>query len=126
MERHRRLHSEGTRVGLTVIYSGGKEIQRGVAVILNESTGRNVIKVIQHSGRLMLAKLKAEPVDTVIVQVYLPTTGHSDDEQVEVIYEQMNELIDEGKGNDYLVVMGGWNAILGETRDDKEVGEFRA
>jgi len=23
-----------------------------------------------------------------------------------------------------LVVMGDWNALIGETRDDKEVGEF--
>src|SRR6218665_1769165 len=71
----------------------------------------------------MLVKLKAEPVDIVVIQVYMPTTGHSDEEE-EDIYEQMHELIDEEKGNDYLVVMGDWNAIVGETRDDKEVGEF--
>ena len=34
-------------------------------------------------------------------------------------------MIHEEKGNDDLVVMGDWDAIIvGETRDDKEVGEF--
>ena len=44
--------SEGTRV----IYSGVEERQSGVAVILDESTARNVIKVTQHNDRLMLVK----------------------------------------------------------------------
>jgi len=70
-----------------------------VAVLLDKSTARNVIKVTQHSDRLLLVKLKVEPVDIVVIQSYMPTTGHSD-EEVEDIYEQINELISEEKRND--------------------------
>ena len=70
-----------------------------------------------------MVKIKAEPVDLIIIQVYFPTTGH-DDEEVENLYEALEELIDKEKGKDYLVVMGDWNTVVGEVRDEKEVGSF--
>lgn len=106
-----------------VIYSGGMESQRGVAVLLNKEMGNRVTKVIQHSDRLMLVKIQAEPVNLVIIQVYMPTSDHSE-EEVEELYEEMEVLIEKEKGNDYLVVMGDWNAVVGEGKDDKEVGSF--
>ena len=59
-----------TRVERRDRESGGKERQRGVGVLLDESTARNVIKVTQHSDRFLLVKLDAEPVDIVVIQVY--------------------------------------------------------
>src|SRR5207244_2897474 len=35
-------------------------------------------------------------------------------EEVENLYEALEELIDKEKGKDYLVVMGDWNAVVGE------------
>ena len=106
-----------------VIYAGGEESQRGVAVILDKETSKRVTKIVQHSDRMIMVKIKAEPVDLIIIQVYFPTTGH-DDEEVENLYEALEELIDKEKGKDYLVVMGDWNAVVGEGRDEKEVGSF--
>ena len=106
-----------------VIYAGGKESQRGVAVILDAETTKRVTKVIQHNDRLILVKIQADPVDLVIVQVYMPTSDHSD-EEVEELYEEMERLIGKEKGNDYLVIMGDWNAVVGEEKDENEVGSF--
>src|SRR6476661_9971545 len=75
------------------------------------------------SDRLMMIKLNAEPVDVVIIQVYMPTTEH-DDEEVDQMYEQIEELIKKQKGKDNLVVMGDWNAVVGEEGEEKVVGKY--
>ena len=108
---------------IRVIYAGGNESQRGVAVLLDNETAKRVTTVVQHSDRLILVKIQAEPVDIVIIQVYMPTSNHSD-EEVEDAYEQLEELMAAQKGSDYLVVMGDWNAIVGEGREENEIGQY--
>ena len=65
----------------------------------------------------------AEPADLAMIQVYMPTSTHKDNE-VEDIYEQLDCLIKAEKGNDNLIVMGDWNCIIGEGKDENEVGAF--
>ena len=62
-------------------------------------------------------------MDIVVIQTYMPPSDH-EDEEVEALYEELEEMIDKEKGADYLIVMGDWNAVVGEGRDDKEVGSF--
>ena len=88
-----------------VIFAGGEESQRGVAVVLDKDTAKRVTKIIQHSDRLVMVKIEAKPVDLVIFQLYMPTSDH-EDEEVEELYEALEELIDKEKGKDYVVVMG--------------------
>src|SRR5580692_11321670 len=53
----------------------------------------------------------------------MPTSEHSD-EEVEEMYEQLEELMSELKGSDHVVIMGDWNAIVGEGRDELVIGKF--
>src|SRR5580698_3108104 len=108
---------------IRVIYAGGNESKRGVAVLLDKDTAKRVTAVVQHSDRLILVKIQAEPADIVVIQVYMPTSDHSD-EEVEDVYEQIEELVAAQKGNDYLVIMGDWNAVVGEGREENEVGQY--
>ena len=50
-----------------VIHSGGEKGQKGVAIIMDKTMSERVSKVIQCSDRLMLIRIKAEPVDLVII-----------------------------------------------------------
>ena len=109
--------------GYRVIYSCGEESQRGVAVIMHKDVAGKVSKVMQQNDRLLLVKIKAEPVDMIIIQTYMPTSAHCD-EEVEGIYEQIEELVDGEKANDNVVILGDWNAVVGQGRDDKVVGEY--
>jgi len=111
--------------GVRVIYSGSKGGQKGVAVLLDGEVGKRVIKVVQHSDRLrlILVRIKAEPVDIVILQVYMPTTDAEEDE-IESMYEQMEDLVKKEKATDQVVIIGDWNAVVGKGRDNLEVGEF--
>lgn len=63
-----------------VIYAGGSESQKGVAVILDGEAAKRVTEVDQRSDRMMLVKLQSEPVDIAIIQVYMPTSAHDEQE----------------------------------------------
>jgi hypothetical protein len=46
----------------------------------NKSVVRSVVKKIVCNDRIIALKLKAEPVDILIMQVYMPTSEYEDDE----------------------------------------------
>jgi exonuclease III len=109
--------------GYRIVYAGGVECQRGVGVILDGETARRVVSVEAFEDRIIVVKIQGLPVDTVIVQVYMPTSEHLD-EEVELLYEQLEEILAKQKGSDNIVMMGDWNAVVGEGREGMEVGEF--
>ena len=106
-----------------MIYAGGQESQRGVAVLLDKETSKGIMKIIQHSDRLLLVKLKANPVDIVLLLVYMPTTAHKD-EETDKLYDEIEMLLETEKGNDNIIIMGDWNAVVGESKDGNEVGSY--
>lgn len=106
-----------------IIYSGGQESQRGVAFMMDKESAKCVKRVECISDRLMMVQLSAEPVDMMILCVYMPTSAYYD-EDVEVIYEQIEDLITSGRGNEYLVIMGDWNAVVGEGKEENVVGSY--
>ena len=63
----------------TIFYSGGVKAEKGVAVVLRNDVKR-LTKVECCSDKLMFVKISSKPVDIVLVQVYMPTTNHDDDE----------------------------------------------
>ena len=106
-----------------VIHSGSTGGQKGVALILDKEFGKRVKKVVYHSDRLLLVRVEADPVDIVLLQVYMPTSAE-DDEVIESMYEQIEGLIRQEKATDNVIIMGDWNAVVGEGREDREVGGF--
>ena len=82
-----------------------------------------MLKVDLVSDRIIVVKVQADPVDLVIVQVYMPTSAH-EDEEVNEVYNMIEEIVAKEKGRDYLVIMGDWNAVVGEGREGKEVGAY--
>jgi hypothetical protein len=69
----------------------------------------------------MRVRLRGTPVDIVVIVVYMPTSDYEDDD-VEEIYEQIEEEIRKGRGDDYVIVMGDFNAAVGEQGEDGVAG----
>jgi exonuclease III len=109
--------------GIRVIYAGGEEHQRGVALLLEKKVAECVTGIERYGDRIVVVKIKAEPTNMVIVQVYMPTTSH-EDEEIEEMYETLEKIIKQVKGTEYLVVMGDWNAIVGEGRENNCIGRY--
>ena len=77
--------------------------QRGAAVMLDGEVAKRVTCVEQYSDRILTVKISAMPVDMLIVQIYMPTTDH-EDEEVEEMYDKIEKIMDKEKG---LKITGG-------------------
>jgi len=68
--------------GVRMIYAGGDESQRGVAVLLDGTAAKCVTSVERHSDRLLVVNLHASSRwslssrDIVLIRVYMPTTAN--------------------------------------------------
>src|SRR5215469_9478865 len=63
-----------------VLYKGGNESQRGVAILLDKNIQKGLKYVSSINDRLLAIRISAKPVDLVIVQVYMPTSDHREEE----------------------------------------------
>ena len=70
----------------TVYYSRGEQAEKGVAIVVHKSIVRSVVKEIVYNDRITAIKLQAEPVSILMMQVYMPTFEHEDDEVEELYY----------------------------------------
>jgi len=78
----------------TVYYSGGEQAEKGVAIVVYRSIVRSVVKKIAYNDRIIAIKLQAEPINILMMQVYMPTSEHEDDE-VEGLYDITEEILEE-------------------------------
>ena len=106
-----------------IIFSGDDHRVTGVGFILKKEIGKKVVDIFQYNDRIIAIKIETKPVDTIILQVYMPTSTHKD-EEIEEIYEQINEVIEMTKEKENLIVLGDWNAIVGELKEQGVTGAF--
>ena len=106
-----------------IIGSGGDMKRHGVAIIMDEKTCGDILHVERISERLMMTKIKANPVDMMIIQVYMPTS-QAKEEEVDEVYEGVQDILANNKGRYNTVIMGDFNAVVGLGRRSKCVGAY--
>jgi len=95
----------------TVYYSGREWAERGVVTVVHKSIVRSVVKKIACNDRIIAIKLKAEPLNIVIMQGYMPTSEYED--EVENLYDTTAEILEEdGKGETNSIILGDGLALL--------------
>ena len=104
-------------------HSGGDKHEHGVGILLTKEMDSAVIGCWQLSDRVMLLKIGAKPVNINVIQVYAPTTQHSDD-VIDRFYEQVDEARRQCKNGEVTIVMGDLNAKVGRGRSGEVVGNF--
>lgn len=95
----------------------------GVSIILRKKLGDRVKGYVQYNERLIVVRIETKPKDAVIAQVYMPTTDEKD-EVVEHCYEDLGGLISNVKSEENLILLGDWNAIVGEGVEGNVIGRF--
>jgi len=82
--------------------------------VVHKTIVRSVVKKIVHNDRIITIKLQAEPINILMMQVYMSTSEHEDDE-VEELYDIIEEILEEdGKGDTNTIIMGDWNSVVGD------------
>ena len=70
----------------------GERAEKGVAIVLHKSVVRSVVKKIVYNDRIIAIKLQAELINILMIQVYMPTSEHEDDE-IEELYGVIEEIL---------------------------------
>ena len=94
----------------------------GVGIVLDPVRGKKVIQIDDINERIMMIKLDTVPVKTTIIQVYMPTSNSKDEELI-TLYEIAEEIMG-NSGNDKIIMMGDYNAIVGEENADSYIEKY--
>ncbi|GFO12823.1 craniofacial development protein 2-like protein [Plakobranchus ocellatus] len=105
----------------TLIYSKGHTHERGVGILFDVTTAKSLRSGCQISNRVVVAKLIAKQLNLRLIQVYAPTSN-SEDVEVEKFYEEIEKAKGYIKSQDTIIVMGDFNAKLGDERVEDVVG----
>jgi exonuclease III len=84
----------------------------GVAIVVHKSLVRTIVKKFVYNSRIVVVTSQAEPINILIMQVYMPTSEYEDDE-VETLYAILEEILEEdGKGDTNTIIMGSGIVLL--------------
>ena len=72
--------------------------------------------------RIMTIRFQARPFNLTIIQVYAPTSV-ADEEDVDVFYDQLQEIYDNVPSSDMIVCMGDFNAKVGANEKGAGTGK---
>ena len=106
-----------------MIFSGGKKHENGVGFMMTRKISNAMQGYLPISNRVIVAKFAARPVNIVCVQVYAPTSEHSD-EEIEAFYDDVEKAIKTAKSSDIVIIMGDLNAKVGNEKVDNVTGKY--
>ena len=95
-----------------------------MAFIVGEKASKSIKFYDTYSERIILCKLKEEHHDTLIIQIYAPSTDYSE-EDIEQFYDDLSNVVKQNKKwSDKLIICGDFNAKIGKEREEKIVGPY--
>uniref|UniRef100_A0A2S2PFK6 Craniofacial development protein 2 n=1 Tax=Schizaphis graminum TaxID=13262 RepID=A0A2S2PFK6_SCHGA len=106
-----------------IIHSRGKQGKNGVALLLNKNYGTCIENTYHINDRILMVRIKTASVNSTIIQVYFPTSN-SDEEEIEQIYNILEELIERIHHKDNLIITEDFNAVVGNVADSDVIGKY--
>ena len=91
----------------------------GVALILNRKAQHALLGYNPLSPRIITARFKMRTGAMTIIQAYAPNTADTE-EKVDEFYDLLQVTINQSNSSDLLVIMGDFNAKVGEDRSNWE------
>ena len=83
---------------------------------MTEDVSKSILMCEPISERIIIIRLKATPVNILIIQIYAPCE-EAEEEEKERFYERLDEVIAYySKGRECLVVMGDFNGKVGNNK----------
>lgn len=110
-----------TRNKNIVFYSGNEDSTRnGVGIIVNKKLEHAIREYRAINDRIIMIRLRSNPTNINIIQVYLPTTD-ARDENVDEMYSQLEQLLDTLPNREITMIIGDYNAKVGNDAEGKRV-----
>jgi len=105
------------------IIFNGENKTAGVGIIVNKEFGHKIKSIIYFNERIIGIKIETNQTDTFIIQVYMQTSSHKD-EEIKELYEQILEVIEMANEKDNLIILRDWNAVVRERTEPGVTGKF--
>ena len=72
---------------------------------------------------MISVRLQGKPFNIAVIQVYTPTNNAAEAE-VEWLYEDLQDLLEQTPKKDVLFILGDWNAKVGSQETPGVTGKF--
>ena len=108
-----------------MLYSRGETHSNGVGIIMKKQSVETIIGCWAITDRVMVTKLKGTPVNINIIEAYAPTSSSSSSSSevdLHTFYEDLDKAMSICKNSEIKIVLGDFNAKIGEGRQDILVG----
>jgi hypothetical protein len=107
-----------------LIYSGNdNESVNGVGLLIKKELKSSITNIARISDRIIMISVKTKHTILNIIQVYAPTSSHSN-EECDELYNEVKKLLKITKKEDVSIVMGDFNAKVGAGSVDGVVGNY--
>ena len=95
-------------------YYCGQESHRtnGVAIIDNKKARKAVLGCNLKNDRMISVCFQGKPFNIRVIHVYAPISN-AEEAEVELFYEDLQDLLELAPKKDVLFIMGDWNAKVG-------------
>ena len=107
------------------IYYCGQESLRinGVAIMVNKRVRNAVFRCNLKNDRMISVCFQGKPINITVIQVYAPITN-VEEAEVELFYEDLQDLLGLTPKKDVLFIIGDWNAKVGSQETPGVTGKF--
>ena len=109
-----------------ILYTITKTRKRGsVGIAVNSVWKNNIQSFLSYSDRVCLITLLFSEGSMCIIQAYAPTSQAPDEELI-IFYDNLEKAINHSKNSTWLIVMGDFNAKIGQPtdNDDDVMGQY--
>ena len=80
--------------------------------MVNKRVRNAVLGCNLKNDRMISVRLQGKPFNITVIQVYAPTSN-AEETEVERLYEDLQELLEQTPKIDVLFIIGDWNAKVG-------------
>ena len=107
-----------------IYYCGQESLRRnGVAIIVNKRVQNAVLGCNLKNDKMISVHFQSEPFNVTVIQVYAPTSN-TEEAEVELFYEELQDLLELTPKKDVLFSIGDWNAKVGSQEIPGVTGKF--
>ena len=107
-----------------IYYCGQESLRRnGVAIMVNKKVQNVVLGCNLKNDRTISVRFQGKPFNITVIQVYAPTSN-AEEAEVELFYEDLQDLLELTPKKDVLFIIGDWNAKVGSQETPRVTGKF--
>ena len=97
--------------------------RKGVAIMVNKRVQNAVLGCNLKNDRMISVRFQGKPFNIMVIQAYAPTSN-AEEAEVELFYEDLQDLLELTPPNDVFFIIGAWNAIVGSQETPEVTGKF--